>query len=323
MYDVLGSATAGIVARVFTHPLDTVKARVQAPNASYRGPLDVILRTYRHEGLRAFYGGFGAVLIGGTPGTVIYLTSYAAIRDSISSAISGGSGGRVSAGGRDGASPLSHGQEFAIHFSSGMLAETITCVVYVPVDVVKERMQVQQRMDNGSHNYKYSGSFDALRKIMRTEGMRGIYKGYGATLASFGPFSAFYFMFYEQCKSWSKEYLNGGDGAGHGKIREDGELPLAHLIAGSAGAGALASFLTSPLDMAKLRLQVQRGQATAGEQTTRYRGMFDCLNIAYNKGGVRGLFKGAGARVMHFVPATTITMTCYEKFRSFYASSLS
>ena len=30
--------------------------------------------------------------------------------------------------------------------------------------------------------------------------MRGIYKAYGATVMSFGPFSALYFMFYEYFK---------------------------------------------------------------------------------------------------------------------------
>jgi len=35
---------------------------------------------------------------------------------------------------------------------------------------------------------------------MRTEGLRGIYKAYAATVLSFGPFSALYFMFYEKLK---------------------------------------------------------------------------------------------------------------------------
>ena len=93
----------------------------------------------------------------------------------------------------------------------------------------------------------------------------------------------------------------------------------------------MASWLTSPLDMAKLRLQVQRGQAATtsntGNGTTQqphqYRGMLDCLRAAYKEAGIPGLFRGAGARVIHFAPATTITMTCYEKCRSFYADALS
>ena len=69
VYDVLGSATAGIISRIFTHPLDTAKARLQGlPNKEFRGPIDTLIRTYKHEGFRALYGGFGAVIVGGTPG---------------------------------------------------------------------------------------------------------------------------------------------------------------------------------------------------------------------------------------------------------------
>lgn len=35
---------------------------------------------------------------------------------------------------------------------------------------------------------------------MRTEGARGLYRAYGATVMSFGPFSALYFLFYEMLK---------------------------------------------------------------------------------------------------------------------------
>ena len=41
---------------------------------------------------------------------------------------------------------------------------------------------------------------EALRAVLRTEGLRGLYKGYVATVGSFGPYSALYFAFYEQCK---------------------------------------------------------------------------------------------------------------------------
>ena len=32
--------------------------------------------------------------------------------------------------------------------------------------------------------------------------MRGLYRAYGATVLSFGPFSAFYFLFYETFKGY-------------------------------------------------------------------------------------------------------------------------
>lgn len=74
------------------------------------------------------------------------------------------------------------GGSFAVHFASGMLAESVACIIYVPVDVIKERMQVQTTRQG---NYYRSG-MDALRQIAKQEGLSGIYKGYGATLLSFG-----------------------------------------------------------------------------------------------------------------------------------------
>jgi hypothetical protein len=122
-----------------------------------------------------------------------------------------------------------------------MLAETLSCLIFVPVDVVKERLQIQRGNGSGGHHgdSSYKGSWDGLKTIWRVEGTRGIYRGYGATLLSFGPFSALYFMFYEELKS------RAGLGASP-----------AVTIANSCASGALAAWLTSPLDLVKLRMQV-------------------------------------------------------------------
>jgi hypothetical protein len=69
----------------------------------------------------------------------------------------------------------------------------------VPVDVVKERMQVYQRVESGNTYYK--SGIDAFYKILKLEGFRGMYKGYFATVGSFGPFSALYFLFYEKVRA--------------------------------------------------------------------------------------------------------------------------
>ena len=86
-----------------------------------------------------------------------------------------------------------------ISLTSGMVAEAISCVVFVPVDVVKERLQVQSPLSSDPNHkiISYRNSFDALIKISNSEGLRGLYKGYSATLLSYGPYSAIYFMLYE------------------------------------------------------------------------------------------------------------------------------
>lgn len=309
--NALSSASAGIISRLLTHPLDTAKARLQAPRQpAYKGTLDVLRRTSKAEGFTALYRGFGAIIVGGTPGTMTYLCSYDYVKNKLTQTEHNTSIPRI--------------PEFAVHFGAGMLAETIACIIYVPVDVIKERLQVQTNIAaNGEkHTYIYNGSYDALKKIMRNEGLAGIYKGYLATLASFGPFSAFYFVFYEEMKKLSKEHLNKVDSE---SSKETTELPFRYNVLCSASAGAAASWITSPLDMAKLRLQIQRGnnasESKLAPKTLNYRNMIDCLSYIYKEGGVKGLFRGAGARVLHFVPSMTITMTCYEEFKSYYSKT--
>ena len=292
----------------------------------YTGTLDVLQRTFKGEGVLGLYRGFGAVIVGGTPGTIVYLCSYDLIKKKMGTYVS--------------SHDSSNGHQFLIHFSSGMLAEAVTCVIYVPVDVIKERLQVQRNLDNQNMSSnrnttttgQYKGSLDALQKIMKYEGFRGIYKGYAATLGSFGPFSAFYFLFYEEAKKYAGQFISSKNQKN--VVEHDGAppLPLLYLIACSASSGALASWITSPLDMAKLRLQVQRGAlATSRDQsigniqnkspTIVYNGMIDCLKHVYNQHGVHGLFRGSMARVIHFAPATTISMTCYEKCKSFFQTN--
>jgi hypothetical protein len=338
----MASATSGLISRLLTHPLDTAKARLQAPTGNiYKGTFDVLLQTSRAEGALALYRGFGAIVVGGTPGTMAYLCSYDYFRDEMSRY------SKQREEERKASIP-----ESAIHFSSGMLAEIIACIVYVPVDVIKERLQVQRnspvKLDgniisgsgnsgNGNHNQQYKGSLDALQKILKCEGLGGIYKGYAATLASFGPYSALYFVFYERMKDISRSIL-GRDDENENKPDDsttnkntNATLPFLHTIGCSATAGAAASWLTSPLDMAKLRLQIQRGQAsssmatalTTKTKTKNYSGMVECLADVYKQNGIRGFFRGAGARVIHFVPATTVMMTCYEHFQPFYSSMIS
>jgi len=304
VYNGLGSATASIISRIITHPIDTVKARLQATlqvdsSTKYKGTFDVLRRTIQTDGILALYGGFGAIVVGGTPGTMIYLCTYDLCKDYLNQ-------NRWNL------------PNFSIHFLSGMIAETTACTVYVPVDVIKERLQVQQNVP--SISFQYKGSYDALKQILKSEGLRGIYKGYGATLASFGPFSALYFVLYEKSKSVAENYRIRTFTVSPQSWNVD-SLPFHYVVVCSSSAGASAAWLTSPLDMAKLRLQIQRGSYHTS--TPLYRNMIDCLIQTFKHEGLRGLWRGAGARVLHYAPATCITMTCYETCRAYFASVIS
>mmetsp|Transcript_20639 Transcript_20639/g.34722 ORF Transcript_20639/g.34722 Transcript_20639/m.34722 type:complete len:228 (+) Transcript_20639:597-1280(+) len=212
------------------------------------------------------------------------------------------------------------------HFSSGMIAEAFCCILFVPVDVIKERMQIQTLASSetaaaGAHSGTfYKSTIDAVSTIARVEGIRGIYRGYGATIMSFGPFSALYFTFYEEFKLAASYVAN---------INVSNPSFEASLICSSL-AGGLASFLTSPLDLAKLRLQVDRSKARdarmgafqASEYVT-YKSFYDVIKKTFlNEGGLKGLYRGAFARVAFHVPNTAVTMALFERSKQWWLDTL-
>jgi hypothetical protein len=200
---MLGSAMAGMLARIPLHPIDTCKARLQVQTALgteavYRNFADALVKIGRTEGVAGLYRGFGVTLLGSAPAGVLYFTSYEVTKDTLATA------------------PLLARVPALAHFAAGMVAEAFSCILWVPIDVIKERMQIQRRpggpladttgpasarRDAPSSGTYYKNTADAVRQILRSEGVAGVYRGYGATIASFGPFSALYFVFYEQVRS--------------------------------------------------------------------------------------------------------------------------
>ena len=106
--------------------------------------------------------GYSVAVIGALPAGAVYFTTYEYVK-------------RVFR--RHEATPT----RFIADFGAGLLAEVVSCILWCPVDIIKERLQVQKTL--GSHAaYQYTGPVDAIRTIYRSDGLRGFYRAYGATL---------------------------------------------------------------------------------------------------------------------------------------------
>ena len=366
---IISSSIGSIVSRLICHPIDTVKARFQLPNSTYKSTWEIAKVTLKEEGIRGFYRGVGTVTGLGTPAFILYLCTYEQCKTYF--ATIGTTSAISTASNSSEENELSFLQKYPFlnHFASGMIAESVSCLVYVPVDVVKERLQIQRNLKDGTlvkgnlPTY-YKGTLHALQKIFQQEGLRGVYKGYGATLLSFGPFSAFYFLFYEQWKKTGQDYFyaklkestqdkeiglttRAKQGQDQDKVSqnilsdikspEHVTLPFWYTLFAAAMAGAMASFVTNPLDLIRLRLQVQRGgeieatrqqkinldapeKAMTADSTTAYKNSWDGLTKIYKHDGIRGLFRGVNARILFHTPSTMISMTCYEQSKKVFFS---
>ena len=175
--------------------------------------------------------------------------------------------------------------------------------------------------------YHYKNDLDAIKQIRHTEGVRGLYRAYGATVMSFGPYSALYFMLYEKSKgllvandptTYLRKIHKEDDKAIEASHQKD--IGFFKSMACSIFAGGTASVMTNPLDIAKLRLQVQRAGLKGGGSTKdyHYQHMIDAIFKIGKEEGVRALFNGSSARVLYHVPMTAISMSILEEVKPYY-----
>ncbi|KAJ1444390.1 mitochondrial carrier domain-containing protein [Pelagophyceae sp. CCMP2097] len=277
------SAAASLLARVACHPMDTLKARLQAEGskALYRSTWGALQHAVRFESPAALYRGFGAVAVVGTPAGMLYLTSYEWFI-------------KVADRWQAQQAPGARLPDAAVHFAGGLFAEAVACSLFLPVDVVKERMQVP-----GS---PHASSLACAQNLVRADGAAALYRGFGVTLLSFGTYSGLYFVLYEALKRRVDFGPAGGATAGARPPT------FFEALCASAGAGAAAAWLTSPLDLAKLRYQVD----TAEQR----RGFCAILADVTRTDGLAGLFRGANARAAFFAPSTAIFMASFETLKA-------
>lgn len=310
----ISGSISNIITRLITHPMDSIKSKLQIQNSSKFGSIkDVLYHTYKEEGLLGFYRGFNITIIGSIPATALFFGSYEYAKEYLYKKKYINNKALCNIENKSLIFNIKNrlnSSDFLSNFIAGMFAETISCLIFVPVDIIRERRQVQINLKQ----YKYKNDYDALKQIINKEGLRGIYKAYFATLGSFGPMSAFYFSFYELAKG---RFIHNDSNAYLNSVKDKRliKLKLHESIICSLFASACSAYITSPLDLVKFRMQVQRASNNFDKKSAEYRNLVQGLyRVAYNE-GFKGLYRGACARVISVAPQGTITMTLVEQLK--------
>lgn len=295
---LLMGACAGLLSDGIVHPIDTVRVLLQTQRvtqtpsiAHYRSATDAfrqILST--PNGFSRLYQGFGAVAAGTIPGHALYFAAYESMKRYLYQHLNinqqtGQSNNKL--------------HEVVSHMLAGFVADVAGSLIWTPQDVVKQRLQVK-------YSHRLS-SLDCFRSIWQQEGLRGLYRGFGAGLLTYGPYVSIYFALYEQWKSsirshefilmdWRNPYY------------KEAIVPSPFYWLGAAGSGAISAVITCPLDVIKTRLQVSRRQAVGS-----YRNAWDAFKRIVKEEGPRALFQGVKPRALWMASGTAITMMIYEK----------
>lgn len=192
---------------------------------------------------------------------------------------------------------------FAKELVAGGVAGGLAKTAVAPLERVKILFQTRRA------EFQSIGLFGSIKKIAKTEGAMGFYRGNGASVARIVPYAALHYMAYEQYRRW---IINSFPDIGRG--------PVLDLVAGSF-AGGTAVIFTYPLDLVRTKLAYQVVSSSKmnvqGIVSTEqiYKGILDCFSKTYKESGIRGLYRGAAPSLYGIFPYAGLKFYFYEEMK--------
>jgi solute carrier family 25 aspartate/glutamate transporter 12/13 len=279
------SSVAGGIGIFAVYPLDLVKTRMMNQRIGVNGKrmylqsFDCLRKTVQYEGFYGLYRGLLSPLLAVGPEKTIKFAVNDLLR---------GLSNRESGDQR---------LHWLMEVVCGGCAGACQLLVTNPLEMTKIRMQLQGETARILKEKKFAVPKSmSFSEVAADLGLSGLYRGAAACLLRDIPFGAIYFPAYAVCK----DYLVNQEGA-------SGSASASNILLAGTMAGIPASFLTTPADMVKTRLQVvpRPGEAM-------YSGIGDCIKTIYNTEGPTAFFKGSLFRVCRIAPQFGISLLGYE-----------
>lgn len=319
----------GMTAATLTSPLEVLKTRLQsdfyqgqlAASRAAKGipppnQLPFLRASWLHitetgqilgqipkvEGWRALFKGLGPTLVGVVPARAINFWAY-------------GNGKRVYS------NLFFNGQETAsVHLLAAATAGLITGTATNPIWLVKTRLQLdKQNAGPGGQGRLYRNALDCVRKTVRTEGFRGLYRGLSASYLGVSE-STLQWVLYEQAKrSLSKREMDLAL-SGRTPTFWDRTVEWSGKLTAAGGAKFVAALITYPHEVVRTRLRQAPVDASG---RVKYRGLVNCFVTVFREEGVPALYGGLIPHMLRVVPSAAIMFGVYEGVLKAFGESAS
>jgi len=294
-YDGISASLGSTLAIVILQPFDLLKVRLQgsgfgkvvvAPDAPKSNLITICKQIVKNEGLRQFWRGIGPTVVANGIAWGAYMHFYETFKNIVKE--------------RQGVDQLSS----KVHFVCGIAAGASQVVFTNPIFLIKTRMQLQTP---GSENY-YTSFFDGVKKTIRKEGYKGLYKGVipslWLTLHGGIQMTAYEDIKLRFAKNSNKTISN---------------LTATEIFIASSISKLIASTILYPFQVIKTRLQDERNIPNKDNQKI-YRGTSDvALKILKNEGLI-GFYRGFIPNTLKVIPNSSITLLAYEEIKKLFES---
>jgi len=258
---VLSSLSGAVVTSIFVTPFDVVKVRLQSQTSSKRG-------SHPRSCLSKFQGSRVSLMTTKvTPFDVVKVRLQA----------------QKHAQQRTGVIPCNSLMNHACHVHRPGECSKHTCAAMAPA-----------RPWYCTRPGKFSGTFDALTRIARTEGVRTLWSGLSPTLVMAVPSNVVYFTMYDSFK-----YQLG--------FREDDPSTKYIPVVAGSSARSLTTILVTPLELLRTKLQ---------SEPLSYRELGQVVRNAVVVGGAGSLLRGLGPTLLRDIPFSAVYWFTYEELKA-------
>ncbi|KAE8453742.1 hypothetical protein EG329_009253 [Mollisiaceae sp. DMI_Dod_QoI] len=286
---------SGVLSAVLLQPADLLKTRVQQSGHSS------LLATIREiskssTSIRSFWRGTLPSALRTGFGSAIYFTTLNALRRNVAR-----SNLLASIGALDKNAAQNHSSSLPklsnlANLTTGAIARTGAGFILMPMTVIKVRYE--------SNLYAYKSIAGASKDILKAEGLKGFFSGFGATAVRDAPYAGLYVLFYEQLKKRLSLMSQKLPVAGERRLGMKGSTSASINFGSGVLAAGLATAITNPFDAIKTRIQLQ---------PQRYHNMVHAGKKMIQEDGFKALFDGLGLRMGRKAISSALAWTLYEE----------
>ena len=179
-----------------------------------------------------------------------------------------------------------------VSLTAGGLARLVAVSLVSPLELVRTKMQSQKM--------PWSQVIRCVRDLVTTQGVRGLWNGYTATLLRDVPFSALYWPLYESTRDSLRRWAAIRERRSLYTLTVQENSFLINFVSGAL-AGSVASTITLPFDVIKTIKQIEMGEKimkVSGASQTRTNITIARELIADQ--GVRSLFSGMKKEMINY-----------------------
>ena len=185
---------------------------------------------------------------------------------------------------------------FCGYLAAGAAAGATSLTVSYPLEYTYTRMAADVGDANGKR--MYNGLWDCILKTMKSDGIRGLYRGYGPSVAGIVVYRAGYFGLYDYAKTIPAL-----------KLKERSFKNFCTKFSIALTIDIFSAMLAYPLDTIRRSLMMQSGRADVQFTNT-----LGCFRHILKTNGAVGFYKGAMMNNIRAV-GSALVLVIYDELK--------